>query len=83
MPFYRGIYLRYSLILSLGLSIGCYRIGAILSLRLYGSSALGHLLSIYLGISISRLLALVELGIGFSCLLWSSFGVGLSFLMFL
>ena len=56
---------------------------AILSLHLYASFALGRLLSIYLGISIHRLLAPIGLGIGFSCLLLSSFAAGLSFLMFL
>lgn len=55
----------------------------ILSLHLYESFALGHLLSIYLKISIHRLLALIGLGIGFSCLLLSSFAAELSFLMFL
>ena len=55
----------------------------ILSLHLYGSFALGRLLSIYLGISIHRLLVLIGLGIGFSCLLLSSFAAELSFLMFL
>lgn len=55
----------------------------ILSLHLYVSFALGRLLSIYLGISIHRLLAPIGLEIGFSCLWLSSFAAELSFLMFL
>lgn len=55
----------------------------ILSLHLYGSFALGHLLSIYLGISTHHLLELIGLEIGFSYLWLSLFEAVLSFLMFL